>query len=140
MQAIADIDIQRLDWKRALAAYGELSANNPEDERIALTLIDLYFKIDQRDSAIRHLDNFLVRLVRNGMGMRVFTLLEDLVELRPADADIADRLVRLYLRQGRRQDALDLLDGLGEAQLDAGQNQAAIKTIETILSICFIIY
>jgi tetratricopeptide (TPR) repeat protein len=134
LQAIADIDIQRLDWKRALAAYGELSANNPEDERIALTLIDLYFKIDQRDSAIRHLDNFLVRLVRNGMGMRVFTLLEDLVELRPADADIADRLVRLYLRQGRRQDALDLLDGLGEAQLDAGQNQAAIKTIETILS------
>ena len=39
------------------------------------------------------------------------------MELRPTDAGIADRLVRLYLRQGRQQDALELLDGLGEAQL-----------------------
>ncbi len=135
MQAIADIDIQRLDWKRALAAYSELSANDPDDERIALTLIDLYFKVDQPENAIRHLDAYLVKLVRSGQGMRVFGILEDLVELRPADADIADRLARLYLRQDRRQDALDLLDGLGEAQLDAGQERAAIKTIEAILAL-----
>jgi tetratricopeptide (TPR) repeat protein len=134
LQAIADIDIQRLDWKRALVAYSELSAHDPEDERIALTLIDLHFKVDQPDGAIRHLDKYLVQLVRNGQGMRVFRILEDLVELRPTDADIADRLVRLYLRQGRQQDALDLLDSLGEAQLDAGQDQAAIKTIEAILA------
>lgn len=133
MQAIADIDIQRLDWKRALAAYSELSANDPGDERIALTLIDLYFKVEQPESAIRLLDKYLVQLVRGGEGMRVFRILEDLVELRPTDADVADRLARLYLRQGRKQDALDLLDGLGEAQLDDGQEQAAIKTIETIL-------
>ncbi|MGD8586176.1 MAG: hypothetical protein PVJ75_12570, partial [Chloroflexota bacterium] len=134
LQAIADIDIQRLDWKRALAAYSELSAHDPEDERIALTLIDLHFKVDQPENATQHLDKYLVHLVRSGQGMRVFGILEDLVELRPTDAGIADRLVRLYLRQGRQQDALELLDGLGEAQLDAGQNQAAIKTIETILS------
>jgi tetratricopeptide (TPR) repeat protein len=134
MQAIADIDIQRLDWKRALAAYSELSANDPEDERVALTLIDLYFKVDQPDSALRHLDGYLSQLVRSGQGKRVFGILEDLVELRPADADVADRLVRLYLRQGRQQDALNLLDGLGEAQLDAGEEQSAIKTIQTILT------
>jgi tetratricopeptide (TPR) repeat protein len=134
LQAIADIDIQRLDWKRALAAYNELSANDPGDERIALTLIDLYYKVDQSVSALRHLDKFLVQLVRSGQGIRVFSVLEDLLELRPTDADIADRLVRLYLRQGRQEVALNLLDGLGEAQLDAGQDQAAIKTIETILS------
>jgi tetratricopeptide (TPR) repeat protein len=134
LQAIADIDIQRLDWKRALAAYSELSANNPEDDRIALTLIDLYYKVDQPQSAIRHLDRYLIHLVRSGKGTKVFTILEDLVELRPANADIAERLVRLYLRQGRTQDALNVLDGLGEAQLDAGQTKAAIKTIEAILA------
>jgi DNA-binding SARP family transcriptional activator len=57
-----------------------------------------------------------------------------LIELRPTDADVADRLVRLYLRQGRSQEALELLDSLGEAQLDAGEHQAAIKTIESILA------
>jgi tetratricopeptide (TPR) repeat protein len=135
LQAIADIDIQRLDWKRALAAYSELNANKPGDERIALTLIDLYYKVDQSSAAVRHLDRFLIQLVRSGEGIRVFAILEDLMELRPADADIADRLTRLYLRQGRKQEALELLDGLGEAQLDAGENQAAIKTIEAILAL-----
>ena len=134
LQAIADIDIQRLDWKRALAAYSELGANDPGDEQIALTLVDLYYKVDQPASAIRQLDKFLVHLVRNGQGAKVFTVLEDLLELRPTDAEVADRLVRLYLRQGRREIAMNLLDSLGEAQLDAGQDDAAIKTIETILT------
>jgi tetratricopeptide (TPR) repeat protein len=134
LQAVADIDVQRLDWKRALAAYRELSANDPADERIAVTLVDLYYKVDQPDTALHHLDQYLIQLVRNGEGMKVFSILEDLVELRPADAGITDRLVRLYLRQGRDQDALNLLDSLGEAQLDAGQEQAAVKTIEAILA------
>jgi DNA-binding SARP family transcriptional activator len=135
LQAIADIDIQRLDWKRALAAYSELNTSKPGDERTALTLIDLYYKVDQSSTAVRHLDRFLIQLVRSGQGIRVFAILEDLMELRPTDADIADRLSRLYLRQGRRKEALELLDGLGEAQLDAGEIQAAVKTIEGILAL-----
>ena len=135
LQAIADIDIQRLDWKRALAAYSELNANKPDDERFALTLIDLYYKVDQPNTAVRHLDRFLIQLVRSSQGIRVFAILEELMELQPTGAGIADRLVRLYLRQGRRQEALELLDRLGEAQLDAGEDQAAIKTIEGILAL-----
>ncbi len=135
LQAVADIDIQRLDWKRAVAAYKELCATMPDDERINLTLIDLYYKVDQPKTAIRHLDRFLIHLVRSGQGVKVFAILEDLLELRPADADVADRLVRLYLRQGRKKKALELLNSLGEAQLDAGEKQAATKTIERILAL-----
>ena len=72
--------------------------------------------------------------MRSGEGIKVFKILEDLIEMRPTDASVVDRLVRLYLRQGRKQEALELLDSLGEAQLDAGENQAAIKTIESILA------
>ena len=72
--------------------------------------------------------------MRSGQGIKVFAILEELLELHPADADVADRLVRLYLRQEREREALDVLDSLGEAQLDAGQSEAAIKTIERILS------
>ena len=134
IQAIADIDVQRLDWKRALAAYRELNKHKPDDERIALMLIDLYYKVDQPESAVRQLDRFLVQLVRSGEGIRVFKILEDLMEMRPTDVDVADRLVRLYLRQGRSQEALELLDRLGEAQIDAGEYKAAIKTIDKILA------
>ena len=133
--AIADIDMQRLDWKRALAAYNELSTSDPDDEAIALTLVDLYYKVNQANSALRQLDRYLVRLVRQGQGEKVESILEDMIERRPDDAGLADRLTRLYIRQGREQEAINLLDKLGEAQLDAGETQKAIETINRILQL-----
>lgn len=135
LRAIADIDMQRLDWKRALAAYNELSTSDPDDEAIALTLVDLYYKVNQANSALRQLDRYLVRLVRQGQGEKVESILEDMVEQRPDDAGLADRLTRLYIRQGREQEAINLLDKLGEAQLDAGETQKAIDTINRILQL-----
>jgi Flp pilus assembly protein TadD len=41
----------------------------------------------------------------------------------------------LYIRQGREQEAIKLLDKLGEAQLDAGETQEAIDTIHKILQL-----
>jgi tetratricopeptide (TPR) repeat protein len=135
LRAIADIDMQRLDWKRALAAYNELSTKDPDDDRIVLTLVDLYYKVDQPISALRQLDRYLVRLVRRGQGEKIESILEDLVERHPNDAGLADRLTRLYIRQRREQEAIKLLDKLGEAQLDAGETQQAIETIHRILQL-----
>jgi Flp pilus assembly protein TadD len=39
----------------------------------------------------------------------------------------------LYIQQKRVKDAVDLLDKLGEAQLEVGDIEGAIKTIERIV-------
>jgi tetratricopeptide (TPR) repeat protein len=135
LRAIADIDMQRLDWKRALAAYNELITSDPEDDRVVITLVDLYYKVGQPSSALRQLDRYLVRIVRNGQGERVESILEDLVDQHPADAGLADRLTRLYIRQGREEEAVKLLDNLGEAQIDVGEDQKAMKTLQRILQL-----
>jgi tetratricopeptide (TPR) repeat protein len=135
LRAIADIDMQRLDWKRALAAYNEISASDPDDDSVVLTLVDLYYKVGQSSSALRQLDRYLVRLVRKGQGKRIEKILVDLVERRPADAGLADRLTRLYVRQGRNEEAVKLLDKLGEAQLEAGENEQAVETLQRILQL-----
>jgi tetratricopeptide (TPR) repeat protein len=135
LRLLADIDMQRFDWKRALSAYKELRQLEPEDERTAITLVDLYYRVGQSDEAIRALDTYLVHLVRSGRGAKVVAILEDMVSQRPGDANLADRLSRLYLQQKRQSDAINLLDKLGEAQLEAGHTQGAIKTIEKILSL-----
>ncbi len=135
LRAIADIDMQRLDWKRALAAYNEISSSDPDDDSVVLTLVDLYYKVGQSSSALRQLDRYLVRLVRKGQGKKIEEILMDLVDRRPADAGLADRLTRLYVRQGRDQDAVKLLDKLGEAQLEAGENEQAIETLQRILQL-----
>lgn len=135
LQLTADIDMQRLDWKRALSCYKELCQLRPEDERAAITLVDLYYKVGQPANALKVLDQYLIQLVRKGRGAKVVGILEDMVSQRPSDANLVDRLYRLYIQQKRRGDAIDLLDKLGEAQLETEDTTAAIKTIEKILKL-----
>ena len=135
LRQVADIDMQRFDWSRALNAYKELRQLEPEDERTAITLVDLHYRVGQSNEAIRELDKYLIHLVRSGRGTKVIGILEDMVNQRPADANLVDRLSRLYLQQKRQTDAIDLLDKLGESQLEAGQTEGAIKTIEKILKL-----
>lgn len=135
MKLIADIDMQRFDWRRALGAYRELRAAEPNDERLAITLIDLYYRVGQAVSALRELDRYLIQLVKSGRGAKVPGLLEDMVDRRPGDAGLVNRLVRLYIQQKKPQKAVEVLDKLGEEQLNAGETENAIKTIENILKL-----
>lgn len=135
LRLIADIDMQRFNWKRALAAYRELRELEPEDERTAMTLVDLYYRVGQPLYAVAELDNYLKQLVRSGRGGKVPGILEDMVNRRPTDPHLIERLSRLYIQQQRRQEAVDLLDKLGETQLDAGQTKEAIATVEKILQL-----
>lgn len=135
LQRIADIDLQRLDWKRAMAAYKEIGSIIPEDETVSLTLIDLYYKVGQPESALGQLDKFLIRLVRKGQSEKVTSILEEMVDQRPLDTGLVDRLSRLYVHQGRNEDAIALLDRVGEAQLDAGQTKKAAATIKQVLQL-----
>jgi tetratricopeptide (TPR) repeat protein len=131
----ADIDIQRFDWRRALTAYKELRVLDPNDERTAITLVDLYYKVGQPINAVGELDNYLKQLVRGGRGAKVVGILEDMVRQRPSDKNLVDRLSRLYLQQKRKTEAIEILDKLGEAQLEASETAAAYQTIEKILAL-----
>ncbi|MDX1613781.1 MAG: tetratricopeptide repeat protein [Candidatus Promineifilaceae bacterium] len=135
LQRIADIDMQHLDWKRALSAYTELSTLRPGDEDTALTLIDLLFKAGYRQRALKSLDRYLTHLARSGKAKRIATLLQQLIQARPAEAGLSARLARLLIHQKRLPEAVAVLDRLGEAQLDAGEPKQAIVTIERILSL-----
>ncbi|MEZ4592479.1 MAG: tetratricopeptide repeat protein [Chloroflexota bacterium] len=135
LRLAAEIDIQRFDWRRALTAYKELRVLDPNDERTAITLVDLYYKVGQPVNAVGELDNYLKQLVRGGRGAKVVGILEDTVRQRPSDKNLVDRLSRLYLQQKRTADAIELLDKLGEAQLEANDTEAAYQTIEKILAL-----
>jgi tetratricopeptide (TPR) repeat protein len=135
LRRIADIDMQRLDWKEAIAAYSELSKSNPEDEQAALTLVELFFKVNQTDLALGWLDQFFITLVRNRKGARIPTLLAELVEQRPGEPGLVDRLARLYIKNERIEDAIQIYDRLGEHQLESNDRSGAARTIEMILEL-----
>lgn len=135
LRLIADIDMQRFDWRRALAAYKELRKLDPEVERTAITLVDLYYKVGQPVNAVTELDSYMKQLVRGGRGAKVVGILEDMVRQRPSDANLVERLSRLYVQQKRVTEAIELLDKLGEAQLEANDKESAVETIEKIVAL-----
>lgn len=133
LKRIGDIDMQRLDWRRALGAYRELSKEDPADERTAITLVDLYFKMGQSGYALRELDQYLQQLVASGRGAKVPGILRDMVRRHPAEAGLGQRLARMLLAQKKQDEAIEVLDRLGEAQLEAGERDKAISTLEQIV-------
>jgi tetratricopeptide (TPR) repeat protein len=135
LRLTADIDMQRFDWRRALAAYKELRKLDPQDERTAIVLVDLYYKVGQPVNAVVELDEYLKQLVRSGRGAKVVGILEDMVRQRPSDASLVERLSRLYVQQKRTTEAIELLDKLGEAQLEANDTPSAVETIQKILAL-----
>jgi tetratricopeptide (TPR) repeat protein len=133
LRRIADIDMQRFAWRQALTAYRELRREDPTDERTALTIIDLYFKVEQENLALHELDLYLKQMIQAGRGGAVAGILEDLVSRYPTSIGLAQRLSRLRLVQKQKKEAVAILDRLGEAQLEAGQIEAARSTIESII-------
>lgn len=133
LNQVAEIDMQRFAWRRALTAYKELRREDPANERVAITLIDLYYRVKQPGLALRELDFYLKQLVQSGRGAKVVGILEDMASRHPTDPGIVERLSRLYLAQKRSSEAVTLLDKLGEAQLDAGQKKEAMRTIQRIV-------
>ncbi|MBK9051294.1 MAG: tetratricopeptide repeat protein [Chloroflexi bacterium] len=77
----------------------------------------------------------MIQLIKGGKSTKVVGILEDMVKQRPNDPNLTDMLARLYVQQKRPQKAIDLLDRLGEAQLEAGTNDQAVVTLEKILAL-----
>ena len=127
--------MQRLDWKEAISAYSELNRNDPLDEQAAQTLVELFFKINKPELALGTLDQFFIAMVRNNRGTRIEPILLDLVEQRPNEPGLVNRLARLYTTTDKRDEAVHILDRLGELQLEDNDRIGAIQTIEAIIQL-----
>ncbi len=133
--AVARLDMRRYQWREALDHYQTLRELDPQDDGIARTLVDLYYKVGQPNNAVRALDSYLMQLARSGRSAEIETILQDMVRQRPYDSPLVYRLSRLYAQQDRNTAAIALLDQLGEAQLSAGDTAGALQTIGRILQL-----
>ncbi|MBN1121642.1 MAG: tetratricopeptide repeat protein [Anaerolineae bacterium] len=133
LKALADIEGQRLNWRKALSNYERATEIDPEDQTVALSIVDLQFQLGDTREAIKALDGFLRRCVQSRDYDRVTSTLEDQIRRRPEIIPLRQRLAEVYRQQGRIQDAITQMDALGELQLDAGRLDEAVATIRRIV-------
>jgi len=135
LRQMGDIDLSRLDWRRALRVYEQIRTINPGDEESRSHVIDLNLRLGQEDPAAQELDSYLGHLVETDRSHEALNLLEELAREHPGKQTLHARLAEAYRAAGRTADAIAQYDALGEIQLDAGQTKEAITTIQTIIKL-----
>jgi tetratricopeptide (TPR) repeat protein len=135
LHKMGDIDMQHVDWKRAIEAYERIRDLAPDDERARLTLMDLYYRFNRSEGAVAELDSLLKVYREGGKTQRIFAILEDAVSERPSDIPLRTRLAQAHLDAGNVDQALVHLDKLGDLQIEAGRNEDAKVTIRVIIAL-----
>ncbi len=135
LHRIADLDIQSLDWIQATKDNEEILNIAPNDERAHLALYRLYPRTGRPHLGINALDRLIRQYLKTRKVDKALAVLEDLLDGDPDSIPLQARAAQLYLNIGERDKALAHLDVLGDLQLEAGQKDAAVKTIEAILAL-----
>jgi len=133
---LADLYVQSFDWTRAREIYRRLSAlPAPQNLETSLGRIDLAFKLEEIDAGLRELDDLLERLHKEGADEQAERALRSLVDAWPAIAPLQERMADWYIAQGRTEEAIHVLNTLGELQLDAGMTDDAVRTVRKLAAL-----
>ncbi|MFP4343378.1 MAG: tetratricopeptide repeat protein [Anaerolineales bacterium] len=135
LHRMADLDMQRLDWKAAIKDYEHITRVAPDDERAHLGLMRLYPRTGRVHLGLQALDRLLKRYLSTKRVEKALAVLIDLVQEEPDSIPLRYRAAQLCLNVGRREEALEHLDVLGDLQLEAGKKADALKTIEAIIAL-----
>jgi tetratricopeptide (TPR) repeat protein len=130
---IADIDMTRLDVRRAQRTYEEILQLNAQDERAQRQLIDILLSQGNAIEGIKRLDGLLGMYAKNRQVTPILKTLEELTRLYPEEIGLRSRLAGIYRQMNRNAEAIHQLDALGELQLKSGLTQDAITTIKQLL-------
>jgi tetratricopeptide (TPR) repeat protein len=133
--SLADMEQMRLDTRRAIRIYEEIVAIAPDDERAYRMLVEMNYSLGHQVEAIKSLDKLLKIYAGKKQVSKIVQILEELVKQYANDAGLRSRLAHTYKQLGRKEEAIEQLDALGELQLEAGLHNDARNTIRQIIDL-----
>jgi len=134
LQRMADIDMQHLDWRQAMRVFEQLRTLEPDDLSVRKNLIELNLRLNQQPQATAELENLITHLDGAGRRAEAIPFLEELVNENPQQMPLRRVLAEQYRQAKRIPDAVAQLDTIGESLLKAGDRDAAVQVIESILA------
>jgi tetratricopeptide (TPR) repeat protein len=135
LQRMADIDMQKLDWKQAVRVFEQIRTLRPDDEGIRKNLIELNLRLGQPAQANAELENYVTYLQTSGRSTQSIQFIQGLLQERPDDILLRRALAQQYQQAGKLEEAVAQLDAIAESLLTAGRKEEAMVTINQILLI-----
>lgn len=133
LQRMADIDMQRLDWKQALRVYEQIRTLTPDDDTVRKQLVELNIRMGQVDKALVELENYISHLESHNQAELAITFLENLIREHNDQPLLKRTLAAQLHRTGRMDEAVTLLDALGEDLVQKGDKEGAQEVINQIV-------
>ena len=130
---MADIDMQRLDWRQAIRVYEQLRTLNPDDFSVWQNLIELNLRLDQVPQARAEIEAFIGYLERSHAEL-VIPFLTKIKDGHPDLVMVECILAEQMHKQGQTAEAVAMLDALGDRLLDAGDKSTLRTVVNQILS------
>ena len=134
LQRMADIDMQRLDWKQAVRVYEQIRTMHPDDQAVRRQLIELHTRMAHPQQSAAELDSYLGFLEGNGRNADAVPFLEELIQEHPDQTAYTRALAGQLHRLGRTAEAVERLDVLGEQLLQAEKKPEAVEVITQIIT------
>ena len=132
---VADIDMQRLNFRQAVRIYEQIRTIQPDNLAVRNQVIQLQFRLGQPAAAMAEVDSYVTVLESSGQRSKAIEFLENLLKETGSNLDVRRRLADQLAHVGRVDDAVAQLDAVADAY--AGQNKMmeAINILETIISL-----
>jgi tetratricopeptide (TPR) repeat protein len=135
LHRMADIDVQSLNWRQALTVYQQICAIQPDNIDANRSLIDLNFRLGERNQALASMDAFIKTLDKADRKPDIISFLEDLSDEWSGQTIIKRYLAEYYQLEGRTEDAIHQLEAASELFLAAGNRDGAARSIQKIIDL-----
>jgi tetratricopeptide (TPR) repeat protein len=133
LRRMADIDMQRLEWKQALRVFEQLRTLRPDDEGARNSIIELNLRMAQPAQAQSELASYIEYLESNKKKDEAIPFIEKLIE--ENDHPVLRReLAVQYHQGGRSEEAISLLDAIGDQLMEQGDKQGVREVVTQILA------
>jgi tetratricopeptide (TPR) repeat protein len=135
LHQMADIDLQRLDWRGALGVYEQLRSLAPSDETARRNLVQLNLRLGEENVANAELDNFLEHLQSQSEESAIENFLQWLTSENPEYVIAHRRLAEHFQSKGEGSKAITEWNTVGELLAKKGDREGAKVAVRAILSL-----
>ncbi len=132
---LADIDLQRLDWKQAVKIFEQIVRIDAGDRKASIGLVELYFRLMNEKGALAALGNYIAYLNRKGQQHETLETLESLVANNPEQIPLKRTLAEQYQLAGNLDRAIEIWDEIGNQLLDDHDLDGARHAIQAIIDL-----
>lgn len=132
---IADIDMQRIDWRNAMRVFEQIRTLEPEDIHGRARLVDIHYRMGQEPAALNEVDGFLSVMENSGKRAQAIDFLKEVLTEQPEAANIYKRLAEVYQHDGKNSEAIAQWKSMSDLLVNQGDRPGAIAALQSVLAL-----